>query len=142
MVVLIGGAALIWWQLGGSRQDLRISFLLTHIEAEGGGLRLGRDRLIALGWQVFEPGVQGSRLLRHGRFDYRRGEAPEATAPAELSWPGPQGRLVVWCRFDLGPTASPGLPAESTVALAPDPNRTDLQVVDVGSCGRLSLPGP
>lgn len=134
---LLLGLGAAWWTANTGRHDVQVSLLLTHLPMPGMDDGDGRSRLVRVELQIpTEPG--GAIGWRHMR-KWRRGEAPEASAPIKLELPKGVSEIGVRCTFSLD---NAGTRHQTTGVATIDDKRDDLQVVDIGGCRKKAVPPP
>lgn len=130
IIALVTGLGLSWWQSTRAAHDVTASFLLTHISTGISDAEDGRQRLRRL--DILVARAEGSDEIGWSHsLSFRSGAAPKATRALEMQVPDGVSQLKVRCAFELSPA---GQLHESTGTAKFDPDRSDLQVIDVGRC--------
>ena len=133
IVALLFGLGAAWLQGRDERSDVKVSLLLTHAEVDLGDASVDFQRLQDLIIRV-PAGEEAAAPAMRRALHFVPGQVPKVTALQELRLPPDVSTLEIGCVFRLGPGASP-LRTWTTVQV--DPDRVDIQVVDIGRCGAL-----
>ncbi len=130
------GLGLAWWSSRPHGPHVELIFLLTHTQLalptgpDGGAVVLDRSRLVQFAW--LSPTSDGT--VRRQAIDFAAGTAPEALPIQVLDLPEGATTVEIACRFQLI-DGSPPVRTRGRVTV--DPQRTEMQTVDVESCGDL-----
>ncbi len=129
IVALLSGFALAYYNSAGTT-EVQLSLLLTHVISGPVDDGMGRSRLRRV--NVLVPRKQGSDEVGWAHtVEFTAGGAPEATQPLTVTIPRGLREVKVRCSFALRGAST----WHDSIGVASiDPDRDDLQVVDVGSC--------
>ena len=129
---LVLGLGAAWWQARDESADVQVSLLLTHAQVQLGETVLPYQGLREVVLRV-PAGEEGQPPIWRMALEFLPGQVPKVTRAIALKLPEKVDHIEVGCVFALGAAN----PLRTWTTAPVQRQRTDLQVVDIDTCGDL-----
>ena len=132
IAALVLGLTAAWWQARDDSAEVLVSLLLTHAQVQVGETTIPYQGLreVILRVPASDPGQPPVWRMA---LNYTPGQVPKVTRAIALDLPAEVEDIEVGCVFALGA----GSPLRTWTNAPVQRQRTDLQVVDIDTCGDL-----